>query len=1019
VLLMIPGQAPADEDVESNEIEALIQKFDSFLEARQLDRALPIGEQAREKTKNKYGKSHLAVTRILYKLGKCYFFDSNYDRCEFLWKEALNIREKVLGPKHPNLVEISNGLASLYLRQGQYSKAEVMFKEGLNIREAALGPDHPQVALILHNLALLYSNQSRLDEAESFQRRALAIKEKALIEKHPDVTASHVAISQDKMATIYKRQGKYREAEPLYKRALAVFEEIHGPNHHLVAKSLNNLANLYWEQGKLAEAEPLHKRALDITEKIYGPDHYKFAVSLNNLANLYWDQGKITEAEPLYKRALDIYEKTLGSKHPDIALILFNLANRYRDEGKYHEAEPLYRRAIDIQEEVLGPDNPDLAWTLTGLAVFYQNQGRYGKAEPLHKRALAIREKALGKNHPTVAVSLSNLEKLYQAQGKYRSAAPLCRRALAIREKAVGPDLPATAESLESLAILCSSLGNFGESLSCFRKLQRSRQHFIEYAFSYASEDQKMRYIREYPLIHHPFLSFAVMINRGVPEGSSPAMSAEAGEVLNHAALEMTLKAKAAVIDAISAEREIAYHSYDKDIRKKTERHTGICGEIATLTLAGLEKNDPTFHLDRLKVLYQEKDDLETELSGRCAAFEDKLSAKRFTVAEVAEAMPRGSVLWEIVRYQPYNFKKKGSDEERTGPPRYLAFTLDPEMRITLTDLGDAGEIDRLIHSARERIYQSRTEVYSRKVVESERRLNEVTRKLYQIIFKPLASRLGKRKDIFISPDGQLNLLPFEIFPCPDGQYVIEKYRISYLSSGRDLLGFRKKRETGDWALVMADPDFNLSSTAMTRRRDPVLDHPSASPVSQTAQRGVSGCFDHRFESLRYSRKEAEAVTAALRTGARIKTTTCCGGDALEDFLKRMPDAPKVLHLATHGFFCGKEEIAGRVGLENPLLRCGLALAGANHPADAAAGDASPGEDGILTAFEVSGLDLVGTELVILSACETDVGEVKNGEGVLGLRRSFQHAGADSIIMSLWKVPEKETSELMKQFYRN
>jgi CHAT domain-containing protein len=420
---------------------------------------------------------------------------------------------------------------------------------------------------------------------------------------------------------------------------------------------------------------------------------------------------------------------------------------------------------------------------------------------------------------------------------------------------------------------------------------------------------------------------------------------------------------------------------------------------------------------DSLQTLYAAKDSLEAELSRTCADFKDELAARRFTVSDVASALPDEAVLWEFIRYNPFDFEMIGSDEDRTGPPRYAAFTLDHEGSTTLIDIGDASEIDSLVNLAREQIYRARSDVHSPHAAESEGRLGKVTGRIYDMIFGSLKPCLDGRTDIFVSPDGQLSLLPLEVLSCPDGGYVIEKYRISYLSSGRDLLRYRRKQEQGHWALIMADPAFGLSEESLIKQRDETLAESNLFYLGNQPSRGTSGCFSSRFDPLPYSREEALSVAKTLERDAGLKAELCCGADALEEVLKAMATAPSVLHLATHGYFCEDLDLAGNEGLENPLLRSGLALAGANRVLDTAWKNTQQVEDGVLTAFEASGLNLVGTRLVVLSTCESGVGQVKNGEGVYGLRRAFQCAGAQTVVMSLWKVPDQETGLLMDALY--
>ena len=326
------------------------------------------------------------------------------------------------------------------------------------------------------------------------------------------------------------------------------------------------------------------------------------------------------------------------------------------------------------------------------------------------------------------------------------------------------------------------------------------------------------------------------------------------------------------------------------------------------------------------------------------------------------------------------------------------------------------------MQAAREQVDKSRTHAYTPFAVESEKELKKTTGQLYDLLFAPLVATLSEKRDVIISPDGQLNLLPFEILPCSDSEYAVEKYKISYVSSGRDLLKFQRQRDHSNWSLVMAAPDFNASGEEPSPQSGTLVAQSLDLNYVPGRSRGASECLTQTFNPIPYSVQEANSIMARLRLYPGMEVHYLSGGEAMEEVLKRLDRSPRILHLATHGFFCEDLDCQDDTCLENPLLRSGLALAGANlsRPGKKPGGkiDAPTGEDGLLTAFEVSGLSLENTELVVLSACETGVGEVKNGEGVYGLRRSFLHAGSQTILMSLWKVPDKETAELMDRFYR-
>jgi CHAT domain-containing protein len=287
---------------------------------------------------------------------------------------------------------------------------------------------------------------------------------------------------------------------------------------------------------------------------------------------------------------------------------------------------------------------------------------------------------------------------------------------------------------------------------------------------------------------------------------------------------------------------------------------------------------------------------------------------------------------------------------------------------------------------------------------------------------RPLRSLLGDAAHLLISADGALNLLPFEALVDERGKYLVERYSTSYLTSGRDLLRMQVARASKTDPVVIANPEFGESDMVMARNeRPPRLKATNVSPGRQsvTAGRDLSSVY---FAPLDATAIEANAIKS-LFTSATVWT----GPEASESALKRV-DAPRILHIATHGFFlqdagdtaldveadeipAETRAINASVKVKNPLLRSGLALAGAN-------GKTAGGDDGILTALEASGLNLWGTKLVTLSACDTGIGEVKSGEGVYGLRRAVVLAGAETLVMSMWPVSDFVTRDLMTAYYQ-
>jgi CHAT domain-containing protein len=377
----------------------------------------------------------------------------------------------------------------------------------------------------------------------------------------------------------------------------------------------------------------------------------------------------------------------------------------------------------------------------------------------------------------------------------------------------------------------------------------------------------------------------------------------------------------------------------------------------------------------------------------------------------------------------------------------YVAFVLPAGESdvVHLIDLGPAGPIDRLVADLRATLTARARHPDGASAVAGGR--------LRAAVFDPLAGALGGCRRIFLAPDGDLSRLPFEVLPLADGRLLLDEYRVSYLSAGRDVLRLRARtgRQPAE-PLVVADPDFDLGAAAEAsgpaprrgfwsrlfgRPAEPVP--PAAVTPAAPAAPAVGGVSRDLSRSRIHFPRLPGTNAEGERVARRLRVAPLARGEALEGRLKASR-SPRIVHLATHGFFLpdqpqdlsqagrnlesigvGDAPGLGRLtgpGMENPMLRSGLALAGANTFLRGAALPAEA-EDGLLTAEDVAGLDLLDTELVVVSACDTGLGEVHLGEGVFGLRRAFAVAGARTLVMSLWKVPDLATAFLMDRLYDN
>ena len=931
----------------------------------------------------------LHAARKLLQEGSKLLGAGKYDEALLYFEGALEIRESRLGPDHSDVSQAINGLATIHYYRGDYSKAAPLYQRALAIKEKSLGPEHPSVAASLNNLAIIYSDLDDYAKAEPLYQRALAIREKSLGPEHLDV-----AQSLNNLANLYRNLGDYERVEPLHQRALAIREKSLGPEHPNVAASLNNLANIYSDLGDYAKATPLHQRALAIREKSLGPEHRDVAASLNNLALIYGDLGDYAKAEPLQQRALAIREKSLGPENPDVAQSLNNLAFLYCKMGDSEKAEPLYQRALAVWEKSLGPEHPGVAASLNNLADLYYEKGLYAEAERLYLRALAIWEKALRLDHPMVENALNSLANLHRDQGDYVKAESFYQRALAVREKALGPEHPPyLADVLYGMAVLYAAKGDFAQAVTIQSRANSVGERNLARYLGVGSERQKLLYLA----LFSEQTDFTLSLHSRALPHDPQALDLAFTTLLRRKGRGLDVMA-----DTIGALRRRAAPEDQALFDQLAEARSQLA--VFMLKESGMDK--PEVYRARLKSLEDRVEELESVLSARRPEFRAQL----VTLNAVQSALPAGSALVEFAIYTPQDLR----NNKNKLAPRYLAYLLTAQDGPKWTDLGEAAPIDRAIISWRQALRDPRR-------TDVKRLARVVDEKVMRPVLALAQSGLEETRRLLIAPDGLLNLVPFAALVDRQGRYLVEGYSISYLTSGRDLLRSPVRMPNNQDTVIVADPDYGAERNAIaSRSRDVGL--PAGPPQSAGSKSNVAQVY---FPPLKGTAGEARALKTILP-----QATVFTRERATEDALKQL-HSPGILHVATHGFFLRDQEIrlvgardlildtAQSVGpsnqpIENPLLRSGLALAGVNLRL----GRADQGDDGVLTALEAAGLDLWGTKLVVLSACDTGVGEVRNGEGVFGLRRALSLAGSETQVMSLWPVSDLGARDLMTEYYK-
>jgi CHAT domain-containing protein/Tfp pilus assembly protein PilF len=859
---------------------------------------------------------------------------------------------------------------------GKYDPALGLASRALETREKLLGPADADVAASLLGLGTLYLGKGDAARAEPLLRRAAEVTAKASGAEsleHADVLHA--------LARLRAARGDSAQAERLNRQALAIREKAAGPGSLSVASSLLNLAMLHRAANDLPEAERSLQRALSIREGALGAEHVEVSHVLNNLGLLYYGAGDYDGAEPMFRRSLAIREKALGPGHTQVGASLNNLGLLEWKRGDYGKAEGYYRRALGIFEKADGPDSYGVANSLHNLGIVYKESGRdYARAEEHYRRALAILEKLYGENHENTINCLTSLGILRQAVGDYEGAERFYQRALAFFERAFGPYNPGTIRNLRSLARLYAAKGDAPRAVEYQKRVGESEEKIIRLNLTLGSERQKLAYFTQ---LQRPDRVISLHVGLAPDDGAA-----------RDTAAALVLQRKGRVLDALAGGLSALRQRFDARDQSLLVSLDDATSRLTRLILSKPRGASPEEHQSQIKALELEREKLEAEIGRRSAGFYE--ASPPVTLDSVRAAVPPGAALVEFAVYRPYDWK---AAEERTayGEPRYVAYVIRDRGEVRWAELGPAAEIDKQVEALRQALRDP-----------LRRDAREVARAADEKVMRPVRALAGDAGRLLISPDGALNLIPFEALVDERGGYLVERYPLSYLSSGRDLLRTRAPRKDGGRPVVVADPAFG----------DP--------PVIAGAGRGAVGGARLDYSRVFFGPLPGVGDEVRALRGLLPEAEFLTGERATKAALKRVR-GPSILHVATHGFFLqGEARRAGReaergkdvtrlgrwvVEVDNPLLRAGLALAGANG------GGHGGGDDGVLTALEMAQLDLRGTKLVVLSACDTGVGEVRSGEGVYGLRRALALAGAESQLMSLWPVSDRSTRDLMVGYY--
>jgi len=919
--------------------------------------------------------------------------------------EALALKIELAGEKHPSVARSWDDMGLFHELMAEGDEARKAYRRALEIGREALGPEDSFLSLpLIHLASMAYFGEADLPRALSLLEEARLIQEKTLPAEHPDVATRLLTLGLIRQDT-----GDYEAAHDCLCQSLAIREKSQRPDHPFIASDHKWLGRLLARLGDFPGARRHNERALEIELANHGPDHLFYSHALAGLASLYEGMGDLNRAEQLFRQALEIDTKNLGESDPQVLETTRRLAIVLRDRGDYEAAGELFAQVL---EHLTGDDRVMIESRVQlhnryGSVLFLL--GRKDEAEASIRRSLRLAEENLGPDHPYTRTALLNLASLLFALGEVEESDWLFRQALSGYEEIPGSNVAYRLIGLTEHAMVLAALGRHEEALRSALLAQSLAMDHLQRNAGFLESSLALKFAASSVAGLHTAVAITTAGQTHIPQ------------VEVERAAEAIVRSRALVLDELATRARFVQETSDPAI---ADRHRNL--QAASLRLADLTAGGAATDSADLAEAAKAKELAERRLAEASQGFR-RQRQPLVGLERIRASLPADSALVAYHRFFDYSLSRYGEDDGRCDS--YLALVLagrDEPARII--DIGTAEEIDRLVLDWREELVNGIVADIPDLGLDDTYRQAGIA--LREKIWDSLRPHLGEASTVFLVPDSDLHLVSFAALPSGGERYLVEEGpAIHYLSAERELAVWADDEpieSTATDLLLIGDPDFGTAD-------DQDSNEPENRPDANELLIRYAGLQFSQLPGTAEEIRRVEALMAARDDDSAAEpptVLTLTGEQATEAAFKKRAPGCRMLHLATHAFFIEPEDREGDVarepqriqtGLrafnlarpdENPLLRAGLALAGANRRGAA-------GESGILTAEEIVSLDLGRVELAVLSACDTGLGTVQSGEGVFGLRRAFRLAGVDTVINSLWPVEDVTTSQWMGEFYRS
>ncbi len=900
-----------------------------------------------------------------------------------LAKKMFDLQVKATGIDSVEIERRRMYLASSYSNVSDWASTERVWREYLAAAIKRYGIDSQQVLHAYQFLTGSLTTQQRWEELEAVQLHILAATKKLEGEKSVPYATALSSYGQT-----LQWKNEWGAALRVFEDVLKIYQSLGKPDDWSVVSAIQAVANTYWQMNQQAKAIPLFDRAVALATTSTGQILMMRVTTIWTIGIQYQYGGRKDLAAPLFKKAIDMTDAEIANLQktkPDdfqLASLMSMVGSMHRQNNDYAKAEAAYLRYQKWSAKSGAYNGADSA-----LAEIKRIQGK-------NKEAIALYEKARDEIEKIVAQAGYSfnfmIADIYREMGDYKRSIELYEAYQKGLTKHLGKNFMGYAQTKLMGVMIYAPAGRFKEAEAALTESLEGSEKDLQTVLRTGTDTDHAIYFSKGGWVLDTPINFNLNFQ---PKSGSAA----------RLALTTILRRKGRLLDAAAAALATIRQKLSADDKKLLDELNSARAQLSKLTVAGpgASGDTATFAKD-VAALEDKIQRLEAQVSKKSAAYRTVMQP--ISLAGVQKMIPKDARLVEMINYQPYDSKYTYAQaiNMKHRPRRYMAYIAATTGDPVFVDLGDAVPIDKAIESFRKALSDPDNDG-----------VLDLGKALYDLTMAKIIPKLGNSTNILVAPDGALNVVPFSALVDDKKEFLVKKYTFTYLTSGRDLLRLQAKTKAQGGGVLFADPKFDGTGK---------VDKNTTTRGSRSAD-----LASLQWTQLPGTAAEADAIVKSYK-GLKVYR----GEAATEGTIKKVK-GPRILHLATHGFFLPDEPLpesgpdgggapAGPPGMpgggpapqlagyENPLLRSGLAFAGANKLS-------SENDDGLLTALEASGLDLSGTKLVVLSACETGVGKVTNGDGVYGLRRSLVIAGAESLVMSMWQVDDFATKELMAGFY--